>query len=55
MSEKRSSIYNRPPIKEAVFDLQTRNEQILTNQLFNSFLSQLTSYSGLAPIFGYLS
>lgn len=50
MSEGRSPAYNRPPIKEAVFDLQTRNEQVFSNQLFNNFLNQFEDYSLHDPL-----
>lgn len=50
MPERKTSTYKHPPIKEAVFDLQTRNEQILTQELFNKFLEQLDDYSSIGPL-----
>ena len=42
--------YSRPPIKEAVFDLQTRNKEVFNYQLFKKFLGQFTEYSIHEPL-----
>ena len=42
--------YSKPPIKEAIFDLQTRNEEILKKQLVDNFLVQFTGYSLNEPL-----
>lgn len=46
MSQK----YSKPPIKEAIFDLQTRNEEIFDEQLVQKFLIQFTGYSLKEPL-----
>ncbi len=42
--------YSKPPIKEAIFDLQTRHETAFDEELFNNFLKKIPEYSNNEPL-----
>ena len=42
--------YSKPPIKEAVFDLQTRYEKDFNKKLFEDFLKKIPEYSNYDPL-----
>ena len=42
--------YSKPPIKEAVFDLQTRYEKAFDQKLFDAFFKKIPEYSNYEPL-----
>lgn len=50
MSENHTIQYSKPPIKEAIFDLQTRHEKVFNQELFKTFLKEAPEYSNYEPL-----
>ena len=50
MRENNLTKYSKPPIKEAVFDLQTRYETAFNEKLFQTFLEKIPEYRNYEPL-----